>query len=189
MTFWIHRRSGAKGLFVLLVVQLIGTFGVREPKWVILLSLLIGASATYAYARTEFVPTTLDVLSPAPVLFLILFLFFSPSTGLWLPGTDPENADVEASAEPPVVFVILDELPTGSLLDRPGHIDESLFPGFSELARRATWYENATTVADQTDRAIPAIVKRRNNKRLDCVAAMNPAALQPNSKANACAST
>jgi Sulfatase len=146
------------GLFALLVVQLVGSFGVREPRWVVLLSLLVAAAATYAYARTKFVPSTLDVLSPAPVLFLILFLFFSPSKGLWLPGSEPESAEASASQDPPIVFLILDEFPTSSLLTAPGRIDESLYPNFARLGREATWYENATTVADQTERAIPAIV-------------------------------
>jgi hypothetical protein len=146
------------GLFAMLVVQLVGSLGVKEPKWVVLLSLVAAAAATYAYARTEFMPTTLDVLSPAPVLFLILFLFFSPSKGLWLPGSEPAAADVTASKDPPIVFVILDEFPTGSLMDPSRRIDASLYPNFARLGREATWYENATTVADQTERAIPAIV-------------------------------
>ena len=146
------------GLFALLFVQLMGSVGVREPKWVVLLSLLVAAAATYAYARSTFLPTTLDVLSPVPVLFLVMFLFFSPSRGLWLPGSEPAVADASASQEPPIVFLILDEFPTGSLLEAPGRIDQSLYPNFARLGREATWYENATTVADQTERAIPAIL-------------------------------
>ena len=124
----------------------------------VLSSLLLAAVALFAYARTAFVPTVLDVLSFTPLLFLVIFLFFSPSTSLWLPGSEPEEAEATVQEDPPIVFVILDEFPTGSLMDAPGRIDESLYPNFAELARRATWYENATTVADQTERAIPAIL-------------------------------
>jgi hypothetical protein len=145
-------------LFTMLVVQLAGSLGVREPKWVVLLSLLAAVGATYAYGRTDFLPTTLDVLSPAPVLFLVLFLFFSPSKALWLPGSEPAEADVTTPRDPPIVFLILDELPTGSLMDSSRRIDASLYPNFARLGREATWYENATTVADQTERAIPAIL-------------------------------
>ncbi|MET0730750.1 MAG: sulfatase-like hydrolase/transferase [Solirubrobacterales bacterium] len=145
-------------LLAVLAIQIVGNFGIREPKWAVLVSLLAAAAGAYAYARTTFVPLTLDVLSPAPVLFLILFLFFSPSGGLWLPGSEPENAEANVAKDPPIVFLILDEFPTGSMLDASGRIDESLYPNFAELGRRATWYENATTVADQTERAIPAIL-------------------------------
>jgi Sulfatase len=146
------------GMFVFLFVQIVGSVDIREPKWAVTVSLLLAAGATFAYARTTFVPATLDVLSVAPAVFLVIYLFFSPSTGLWLPGSEPAEADVTPVSDPPIVFLILDEFPTGSLMDVPGRIDESLYPNFAELARRATWYENATTVADQTERAIPAIL-------------------------------
>lgn len=67
----------------------------------------------------------------------------------------------------PVVFLVFDELPTGSLVDARGRIDESLFPNFAELAGSATWYRKATTVATFTTRALPAIVTGRYPERTD----------------------
>lgn len=58
----------------------------------------------------------------------------------------------------PVVVVVLDELPTVSLMDRRGRIDESLFPGFARLARSSTWYRNATTSETFTKEALPALL-------------------------------
>jgi hypothetical protein len=60
--------------------------------------------------------------------------------------------------EAPVVFVVLDELPTASLMDRDGGIDESLFPGFARLARVSTWYRNATSSQTFTKEALPALL-------------------------------
>ena len=39
-----------------------------------------------------------------------------------------------------------------------GHIDAARYPNFARLARDATWYRNATTVADYTERAVPALL-------------------------------
>ena len=58
----------------------------------------------------------------------------------------------------PIVVVLLDELPANTLVDRQGRLDTARFPGFGELARNATWFKNAYTVYDSTERAQPAIM-------------------------------
>ncbi len=58
----------------------------------------------------------------------------------------------------PVVLVIFDEFSGAHLMNRRGAIDAKRFPNFASLARGSTWYPNATTVADQTARAVPAIL-------------------------------
>jgi hypothetical protein len=58
-------------------------------------------------------------------------------------------------------MIILDELPTKSILDGRGGVDRDLFPGFGELAGTATWYRNNTTVAPLTPEAIPPILTGR----------------------------
>lgn len=57
-----------------------------------------------------------------------------------------------------VVMLILDELPLATLLDKDRQIDAGLFPNFARLADSSTWYRNATTVSDNTVRAVPAIL-------------------------------
>ncbi len=61
----------------------------------------------------------------------------------------------------PVVMVVFDELPLTSLLDGRGRIDRVRYPNFAALAGDATWYANATTVADSTKLAIPSILDGR----------------------------
>jgi hypothetical protein len=121
-------------------------------------ALLLGAAASAAYARTRFVPTVLSVLAPAPVLFCVLFLFFSPVKGIVLPDADAEALDVDVGSEAPVVMLVFDEFPSISLLDDHGRLDAERYPNFARLARRATWFRNATTVADFTGRAVPSIL-------------------------------
>jgi Sulfatase len=54
--------------------------------------------------------------------------------------------------------VLLDELPSNTLLDENDRVDAKRFPGFGELARSSTWFKNAYTVYDSTERAQPAIM-------------------------------
>ena len=113
------------------------------------------AGALYVYARPA--RMLLTVLGAAPLLFAGLFLLDSPASRLVLDGTpEPRLADVPASA--PVVVVVLDELPTVSLMDGEGEIDAERYPSFARLAADATWYRNATTVHEWTTAAVPAIL-------------------------------
>lgn len=143
-------------MFWLLTLQMERFIGVSSPRDGLVLGAVVAGLSTFAYARTRFVPSVLDVLSPAPLLFLFLFLFVSPVAPLWLPGAEPGAADVEPASKPPIVVIVFDEFPSLSLQDRPGHIDKSLFPNFARLAAKSTWYPNATSVADSTETAVPA---------------------------------
>jgi hypothetical protein len=57
-----------------------------------------------------------------------------------------------------VVVILFDEFAGFTLNGRDGRIDAERYPNFARLARDATWYRNATTVADYTDRAVPALL-------------------------------
>lgn len=65
------------------------------------------------------------------------------------------------AARPPVVMVVLDEFPVGVLMLPSGKIDSRRFPGFAALARGSTWFRNAATVYDSTEKAVPAILDGR----------------------------
>ena len=75
--------------------------------------------------------------------------------GLVLPAT------AAARGRPPVVMIVFDEFPAESLLGPDGRVDAGRFPNFAKLAGDATWYPNATTVADGTWRSVPAILDGR----------------------------
>ena len=124
------------------------------------LAALLGAGAAVAYARHEAVRSTLTVLSPAPLVFLVLFLLFSPVTKLVTGGeADAELAQVRSST--PVAFVVFDELPLTSLLGADGRFDAERYPNFAALARRSDWYRDTATVDSGTEHAVPAILDGR----------------------------
>lgn len=61
-------------------------------------------------------------------------------------------------SRPPVVMLILDEFPVDSLLGPDGQIDRARYPNFAALAEHSTWFRNAHTIYDSTERAVPAIL-------------------------------
>jgi sulfatase-like protein len=73
---------------------------------------------------------------------------------LWL-------ASPAAARRPHAVVLVFDELPVDSLMGPGDRIDAGRFPGFDALARRSTWYRDATTVHDMSVGAVPAILDGR----------------------------
>src|SRR5215210_1014448 len=123
----------------------------------IVLSLAIGAGMAVLWARAEPVRSFLNVLSPVPLVFLLLFLLSGQISELAFPN-EAKARSIGGVARAPIVMVLLDELPTNTLVDENDRLDAKRFPGFAELARNATWFTNAYTVYDSTERAQPAIM-------------------------------
>jgi hypothetical protein len=141
-------------------------------------ALLAGAGLATLYARAAPVRSFLTVLSPAPLLFLVLFLFLSPVSDLVLPEGGSEAVAGESRSRTPVVMVVFDELPATSLMDAEDRIDADRYPAFAELARDATWYRTATTVAGRTTEAVPAMLTGRRPREGDLpIAADHPQSL------------
>ena len=123
----------------------------------IAISVALGALAALLYARAEPVRSFMTVLSPAPLVFLILFLFISPVSKITLSG-EASAQSIDGIKPIPVVMVVFDELPGTSLLDARSEVDAVRYPGFARLAQDGTWFRNAHTVYDSTSKAVPAIM-------------------------------
>lgn len=130
-------------------------------------ALLVGAGLAAVYARAAPVRSFVTVISPAPLLFLVLFLFVSPVSELVLPEGGAEAVAGESGSKTPVVMVVFDELPATSLMDARDRVDADRFPAFASLARDATWYRTATTVAGRTTEAVPAMLTGRRPREGD----------------------
>ena len=150
------------GLAGLVVLQ-----AIRDASWpgwaLVALAGLLGAAAGLVYRRVQGARLVLTVLGPAPLLFLALFLLDSDASRLTLSGTDTALAAGQR-AKAPVVLVAFDELPLNSLLDADGRVDSARFPNFARLAAGSNWYPNASTVAEGTTHAVPAILTGRYPK-------------------------
>jgi hypothetical protein len=155
-------REGAHLVLIAILVALIAAQAIKKTvelpdPVMIVASLAIGSAVATLYAAAEPVRSFLRVLSPAPVVFLALFLFTDPISKLAFPD-EAQARTIGGVAQAPIVMVVFDELPTATLMDDRGRIDAARFPGFGELAGSATWFKNAYTVYDSTDRATPAIM-------------------------------
>jgi sulfatase-like protein len=157
-----HARAAAL-VHLVFVAALVGLLALQVVRGVDLPSLLLvvlaaalGAAAALLYRRARPARVLLSVLGATPVLFLVLFLFFSPVSRLLDSPPQPHLARAPSGA--PVVMVVLDELPIVSLMRADGEIDAKRYPNFARLAEDATWYRNTTTVHEWTTGAVPAIL-------------------------------
>jgi hypothetical protein len=76
--------------------------------------------------------------------------------GLGVSGSSEEPS--AAAKRPHVVLLVLDELPSDSLLDSRRRIDPVRYPNFAALAGDSTWFRNAFSVYDSTTKAVPLIL-------------------------------
>jgi hypothetical protein len=129
--------------------------GLPDVLFIVLLCVL-GTGVAMAYARWSPARFFVSYLSPAPVLFAVLFLTTSSASALW----ETSDGDIlpKRELDVPVVVLVLDEFALGVLLNADGSLDTAHFPGFGRLAEQSTWYPNATTTAGRTDLAVPTIL-------------------------------
>jgi hypothetical protein len=163
----VSRRAGLvvhlaiTGVLVALVVlQAAKAWSALRGPLLVGLALLVAAGALWLVARSAVARSYVTFLTPAPLAFALLFLLVSPTGSLV--RIAEEGSAAEGSGDggegPPVVMILLDELPLVSLLDSTGQVNEGLFPNFARVASTSTWYRNATTVNGFTQYAVPAML-------------------------------
>ncbi|WP_330441081.1 sulfatase-like hydrolase/transferase [Micromonospora sp. NBC_00821] len=129
----------------------------------LLVAVLAGVAGAATHRRWRAPGRVLRLAAAGPVAFVALFLFASPTSAVVLPRGDGGTAGTAqgSAVHPPVVMLILDELPLVSLLGTDGKIDAGRYPHFAELAAGSTWYRNSTGVSGWTPNALPAMLTGR----------------------------
>ena len=134
--------------------------GAGAGALLISLALGLGAAGALAYRRAAFVRSLHTVLSPAPIVFLLLFLLVSPVSKLVIGGAaDARLADVSGDA--PVVVVVFNEFPVASLMLPDERLDAQRYPNIAELAGDSNWFRHTATVHPQSEAAVPGILTGR----------------------------
>jgi Sulfatase len=162
-------RAGVHLLFVALLVALIAIQALKDvapgasSALLIAVAAALGLAAAAGYARASGLRSFVTVLSPAPAVFLAIFLFFSPVNDLTFASGSAETANV--SSHVPVVMVVFDEVSTIAFEDARERIDPVLYPNLAALARDGTWFRYATAPTDLTGTATPTILTGTLAKR------------------------
>ena len=112
------------------------------------------------WTRFAAVRSGLRYAAMAGPVFAVLFVFSTPVQQAVRPAAASEVA-MPVRRAAPVVMVVFDEFPLGSLLDGRGGVDRALYPNFARLADTATWYRNTTTVSGSTHLSVPAMLTGR----------------------------
>ncbi|MGH8938162.1 MAG: sulfatase-like hydrolase/transferase, partial [Actinomycetes bacterium] len=153
----------AGSLVALIVLQAAKKLSDLRGPVLVGLAAVVAVGALWLIARSAAARTFVTFLTPAPLVFALLFLLASPTGALVRPGQDGTVADGtdRDGPAPPVVMILLDELPLVSLLDSTGQVDERVFPNFARLAGTSHWFRNATAVSGYTQSAVPSILTGR----------------------------
>ena len=131
------------------------------PAALVATGCVLGIAGGFFVWRFAMVRQFLHFVAVMSVGFALLFLFSSPASDVLNGSRSGAPAATRPRSPTRVVLIVLDELPTMSLLDGTGNIDRALFPNFAALADHATWYRSHTTVAGFTAGAVPAILTGR----------------------------
>lgn len=150
---WVHLGFVATAAAAFFVQALRGPL----DGWpLIAVGAVVGVGLAAMIDRFEPARLWIRFVAVAPPVLAVLFLFSSSTSALL------DSAEAKAYGRPaepaPVVMVIFDELPLGSLLTSDGTIDAELFPNFARLAGDGHWFRNTTTVSNSTAQAVPTIL-------------------------------
>ncbi len=170
---WAVHLALVGGLVTLFLMPTANAWMPAAVVPVVGLALAGGGVFAWAYARTESCRTFLTVLSPAVLVFAGFFLLGSHIRPL-LVAELPIAAKVAGiESRTPIVFVLLDEISTSSLMTADGTVDRRLFPSFARLADRSVWFRNTTATVPMTDFVVPVIMTGRHRKAIKLPLAQN----------------
>ncbi len=123
--------------------------------------ILCAIAIGFARWREPVTSLVFAVLSFFAVFSVAMFLFASPAADILFDDGTAGAARVEMDDPASVVLIVLDELPTLSLLDSAGAINADRWPTFAQLAQESTWFRNNSGVAPSTPTAVPALLTGR----------------------------
>lgn len=156
----LHKVVHILLMFVLLVI-LIG-YGLLQLRLfsgniILVCACLLAALILLTYFRHAPARVFFTFLIPAFVLIPLLFLT-KPEISQLLKAPESSTKLPAVNSNVPIVLIIFDEFPLGSLLDENGSLDAAAFPNFAAFAAESTWYPNVTAVSDHTEEVVPAIL-------------------------------
>lgn len=145
--------AGFGAVFAVYAIGRLRDVELRGPV-VVVIALATGIAVSVVYARSSLVREFVGFLAFLPVVLVAILILNLPD----LSGAPVDAVDVGVESDAPVVFMVLDEMSSASMLAVDGSIDRTRFPNLGRLADTSVWYPNATTVHDNTLKSVPAIL-------------------------------
>jgi len=144
------------GFVFLISLNVIDTLasGALRGAVVVLAAGLAAVAITAMYIRFRGLREFVSILAVGPIVFVVLFVIGLPPLG----GSDAPTLDAGIDSSTSVVLVVLDEFQLAALLNDDGTIDRTKYPNIGRLADMSTFYPNATTVHDNSLKAVPSIL-------------------------------
>ena len=102
--------------------------------------------------------TFLVYVAVLAMVFPVNFLLLDPVKNIYRNETVKKYTLDFTKNAPPIVFIVFDELPLVSLLNKKGMIDAALYPEFSKFSHHSNWYRNAMTISDETETIISSMM-------------------------------
>lgn len=160
----INGRAGAWvfGFLLVLLSALVALpFAGLDGFAALLAAAAAGVATGLAWRFLRAIRLFFVALSPAVLVFPLVFLLSSRAASIGDDGGDAIGDAVSFDQTPDIVMLVLDEFPLASILDGDLDIDADQFPNFARLAATAHWYPQATTGADRTVGAVPEALTGR----------------------------
>ncbi len=147
------------GLGALILLPFLKRWNGFSGYGAVITAFLLGLAGSALYVKSRTRRFSFIFLSPAVILFPLLFLFRPPISRLVFTKDNPEFAQSRQIGRPvPIIMVVFDEFPLTSLLNEKLEINSFCYPHFARLSNCATWYRNATAVSEGTLNAVPSIL-------------------------------
>ncbi|MFT7685196.1 MAG: hypothetical protein ACI9FB_000539 [Candidatus Azotimanducaceae bacterium] len=125
----------------------------------------LGIAFGFAYRKSGMLRSSLFTFCPLILILPLSFLLNPGIQDLAFPKTLSLGGAGKDILPVPVVMVIFDEFTINSVLNEKNLIDDTLYPNLYWFAQRSHWFRNATTVADGTAYAVPAILSGQYAQR------------------------
>lgn len=145
-------------LFVAISLPMINKISFLSAEMGIGFALGLGIVFGWAYKKGEKLRSSLLLISPLILILPLSFLFNAGIQDLAFPKKWTMSEASKEILPTPVVMVIFDEFTINSVINRQGEVDKVLYPNLHWFSQQSHWFRNATTVADGTAYAVPAIL-------------------------------
>lgn len=166
---WLARLAGARLYTVVhlvlltivtgtLAIQLLEAVISMRSALTILLAIALGATFAWSAMRFAFLRNLLDILIAAPLVILVIFVFFSNTSRVIFPSEERTSLGASVKSDTPVVMIVFDEIGTDTLLGPDGGIDALRWPNFARMADTSDWFKNYTTTSYFTPTAVPGLL-------------------------------